>query len=185
MVQSNRFCHFGGSSLGSAPGGGGRPARAEAGEPSTPRRWSARAADPSDFEAWDGLFVAYCDFYARPATAEHRRRVWSWIEAGAVRCLVVVPSGEAEGRAVGIAHVRPCPSALRGATTGYLDDLFLDPAARGGGAFEVLLGAVRELAATEGWEIVRWITAADNDRARAAYDRVATRTDWVTYQLDA
>jgi hypothetical protein len=31
--------------------------------------------------------------------------------------------------------------------------------------------------------VIRWITADDNYRARAVYDRVATRTKWVTYDL--
>jgi GNAT superfamily N-acetyltransferase len=68
--------------------------------------------------------------------------------------------------------------------TGYLDDLFVTREARGTGAFEALIDGVRALAAAEGWEVVRWITAADNARARGAYERVSTRTGWVTYQLD-
>ena len=47
------------------------------------------------------------------------------------------------------------------------------------------MDGIGRLAAAEDWPVVRWITAADNDRARAAYERVATRTSWVTYQLDA
>jgi hypothetical protein len=31
---------------------------------------------------------------------------------------------------------------------------------------------------------VRWRTADDNYRARARYDKVATRTMWITYQID-
>jgi hypothetical protein len=30
---------------------------------------------------------------------------------------------------------------------------------------------------------LRWITAADNERAQRAYERVATRTSWVTYEV--
>jgi GNAT superfamily N-acetyltransferase len=166
MVGSNRFCHFGGWS--------GRRA---------PARWTARAAGKGDREAWETLFAGYCDFYERPSTAEQRHRVWSWIESGTIHCLLAVPAA-AGGRAVGLAHVRPCPSPLRGSLTGYLDDLFVAPAARGTGAFEALFGAIRELAAVEGWGNVRWITAADNARAQAAYDRLSERTAWVTYQLD-
>jgi GNAT superfamily N-acetyltransferase len=158
----------------------------------------ARPAHAEDFDAWDQLFAAYCDFYARPSTPEHRRQVWSWIEAGTIHCLVAVPPEGAAapaapaagpesttaGRPVGLAHVRPVLSPLRGAAVGFLDDLFIAPAARGSGAFECLIAAIGGLAAAEGWSQVRWITAADNTRARAAYDRVATKTDWVTYQLD-
>lgn len=182
----------------------------------------ARPARAEDFTAWDELFAGYCDFYARPSTPEHRRLVWSWIEAGTIHCLVAVPvedaaadgsadpgtgagpesepaaavlegsqAGGAEdssaaiaGPAIGLAHVRPMPSPLRGTMTGFLDDLFIAPPARGSGAFECLIVAIGDLAEAEGWPQVRWITAANNARARAAYDRLATKTDWVTYQLD-
>jgi GNAT superfamily N-acetyltransferase len=189
MIGSNRFCHFGGWS---DPESSRRRtkqqrgSRAEEGE-----SWVARPARVEDFDAWDELFAGYCDFYERPSTPEHRRLVWSWIGAGTIHCLVAVPADPAtpptdpgEARAVGLAHVRPMPSPLRGATSGFLDDLFIAPAARGAGAFECLIAAIRDLAAAEGWPNVRWITAADNLRARSAYDRVATKTDWVTYQLD-
>lgn len=170
MTSSNRFCHF-----------GGWKARTPAAS-ATP--WTARAARPEDFEAWEELFAGYCEFYERPTTAAHRRLVWSWIEAGTIHCLLAVPAATASPRAVGLAHLRPAPSPLRGALTGFLDDLFVAPAARGTGAFDCLMAAARELAAAEGWAQVRWITATDNLRAQAAYDRVAVRTDWVTYQLD-
>jgi GNAT superfamily N-acetyltransferase len=170
MTRSNRFCHFGGWSDREPSG-------------SNPE-WRVRPALREDFDAWSELFAGYCDFYERPSTAEHRRRVWSWIEDGTIHCLLAVPTGGASDRAVGLAHVRPMPSPLRGTTTGFLDDLFVTPAARGTGAFECLMSAIRDLAAAEGWPQVRWITAADNARARSAYDRVAKKTDWVTYQLD-
>ena len=34
-----------------------------------------------------------------------------------------------------------------------------------------------------GHTLVRWITADDNYRGRAVYDRVATRTMWITYDI--
>ena len=179
MIGSNRFCHFGGWSDRRPSAAGSEPASPKAGAGDA--RWSVRPARAEDFDAWGELFGGYCDFYERPSTPEHRRRVWSWIEAGTIHCLLAVP---AAGQPVGLAHVRPMPSPLRGGTVGFLDDLFVSPAARGTGAFECLIDAIRDLAAAEGWPQVRWITAADNARARSAYARVATKTDWVTYQLD-
>jgi GNAT superfamily N-acetyltransferase len=196
MVGSNRFCHFGGWSdrgqvsgagsrgTGGRPSGGtgGRPSGASTGEETG--GWSVRSAGPEDREAWADLFVSYCDFYERPSTAAQRERVWGWIEAGTICCLLAIPAGSTREPAVGLAHVRPTPSPLRATFTGYLDDLFVAPAARGTGAFDALVGGIRALAGERGWETVRWITAADNARAQAAYERVATRTEWVTYQLD-
>lgn len=184
MIGSNRFCHFGGWS----------DPKPSAGGDARPSRWHVRPARTEDFDAWEELFAGYCDFYERPSTPEQRRLVWSWIEAGTIHCLLAVPAAEEAATAetgsaaarhpVGLAHVRPVLSPLRGATVGFLDDLFVAPAARGSGAFECLMAAIRDLAAAEGWPQVRWITAADNARARSAYDRIATKTGWVTYQLD-
>ena len=49
---------------------------------------------------------------------------------------------------------------------------------------DALSAAISDEATCRGWSVVRWITAADNHRARAAYDRVATATPWVTYDMD-
>lgn len=187
MIGSNRFCHFGGwpgrrSPVVPRPAAPGE-ARSR-GSGAGGERWTTRPAGADDFGAWEELFAGYCDFYERPSTSRQRREVWSWIGAGTIHCLLAVPADPSGGRAVGLAHVRACPSPLRGSMTGYLDDLFVAPEARGTGAFEALIAGVRDLAAAEGWPAVRWITAADNARARSAYERVSTRTDWVTYQLD-
>jgi sugar lactone lactonase YvrE len=48
-----------------------------------------------------------------------------------------------------------------------------------------LLGALRGIARGRGWETIRWITADDNHRARTLYDKHATRTWWVTYDMAA
>jgi hypothetical protein len=42
---------------------------------------------------------------------------------------------------------------------------------------------MRSMAAERGWPVIRWTTADDNYRARSKYDRLATRTMWVTYDM--
>ena len=46
-----------------------------------------------------------------------------------------------------------------------------------------MIEAVRAVAEQRGWSVVRWITAENNYRARSLYDRVATKTPWVTYDI--
>jgi GNAT superfamily N-acetyltransferase len=142
--------------------------------------WRVRAAVPGDFDRWRELFEGYCDFYQiEPPDVGV---VWSWIHdpASPVECLLAVDAGD---RAVGLAHFRPFHRPSRAAIGGFLDDLFVDPAVRGGGAADALLLALKRLAAERGWNVVRWITADDNHRARAKYDQYATRTMWVTYDM--
>jgi ribosomal protein S18 acetylase RimI-like enzyme len=74
-------------------------------------------------------------------------------------------------------------SPLRGGDIGFVDDLFVDPEARGGRTGEALIEAVAAIAAERGWPVVRWITADDNYRARALYDRLAKKTPWNLYEL--
>ena len=72
---------------------------------------------------------------------------------------------------------------LRGSISGYLDDLFVAPEVRSTGVVDALFEAIDALALERGWDVVRWTTAEDNHRAQAAYERVATRTTWVTYDM--
>ena len=139
---------------------------------------------PEDWGAWRRLYQGYADFYRVPMDDAIAGRLWGWIHdpAHAVEAFV---ARDAAGVPVGLAHFRAMPRPLAGSEIGFLDDLFVDPAHRGGGVGEALMSAVAAEAARRGWAKVRWITAEDNARARALYDRVATRTAWVTYEMPA
>jgi len=138
-------------------------------------------ARPQDEPRWRELYQGYAAFYSVPLTDADYRRVWSWIHdpARETRCLLARDAG---GRPVGLAHYRAYDAPLRG-TSGFLDDLFVDPAVRGGGAADALLTALRRIAAEEGWAVIRWNTAEDNYRARALYDRHAEKTVFLTYSM--
>ena len=72
---------------------------------------------------------------------------------------------------------------LSATTGGYLDDLFVDPQMRGKRVADALIAAIAEEGRRRGWSVIRWITAEDNHRARATYDRVAKLTPWRTYDI--
>lgn len=129
---------------------------------------------------WDRLYAGYAAFYKIDQTQEMRDRVWNWISEGRIICLMAL---DASGRPVGIAHVREFVRPLMSTLGGYLDDLFVDPAARGTGVVDDLFEAMKGLGRQRGWSVIRWITREDNYRARAVYDRIATKTNWTTYDL--
>lgn len=134
-------------------------------------------------QRWQELYAGYCAFYSVELGEADYDRVWGWIHdpERETRCLV---ARDADGVPVGLAHFRAYDSPLRG-TSGFLDDLFVDPARRGSGAADALLAALARIAADEGWATVRWNTAENNYRARAVYDRHAARTVFLTYSMDA
>jgi GNAT superfamily N-acetyltransferase len=136
-----------------------------------------------DFADWRRLFEGYATFYKRPMDDAIAGRVWGWIHdpAHGLEALVARDPG---GRVVGLAHFRAMPRPLTGSLAGFLDDLFVDPGLRGQGVGRRLIEAVAGTGRERGWTILRWLTADDNYRARGVYDRVATRTLWITYQID-
>jgi GNAT superfamily N-acetyltransferase len=150
-------------------------------------RWKVRPVRDDEFDAWTRLFRAYADFYKWPTSDEHQRRIWSWIhDDRAVEALVAVrvdDAGREVGAPEGLAHLREWVRPLRGAVCGYLDDLYVDPSVRGSGAVESLYAEMTRIARERGWAVIRWTTADDNYRARSVYDKVATRTTWITYDM--
>ena len=135
----------------------------------------------TDRADWEPLYRGYADFYRVEMTDATLNTVWGWIHDDANPFFGLI-ARDADDRAVGLMHCRQMPSPLRGALVGFLDDLFVDPAARGRGVVGELYRALDALAREQGWPFVRWITAEDNYRARAVYDRLSARTHWVTYQ---
>lgn len=140
-----------------------------------------RPLSQSDKADWERLFKGYADFYGVEQTPAMRETVWGWLHdpAHGSNCLVA----EQAGKVIGFTHYRPFVSTLRAITNGFLDDLFVDPAARGSGAAQALIEAVSAVGREKGWGVIRWITADNNYRARGVYDRLATRTPWVTYDI--
>ena len=87
------------------------------------------------------------------------------------------------GDAVGIVHWLSHPATWSIAPYTYLEDLFVAPDARGTGAGRALIDHVVAWAREAGHVKVYWLTKADNRTARALYDRVATDTGFVHYQV--
>ena len=149
--------------------------------------WKVRHVRDDEFDAWTRLFRGYADFYNWPTTDDHQRQIWKWIhEDHSVEALVAVPvddAGNETDRPAGLAHLREWVRPLRGVVCGYLDDLYVEPAVRGRGAVDALFAEMRRIASERGWAIIRWTTADDNYRARSFYDKVATRTTWITYDM--
>ena len=140
-----------------------------------------RRVAEADRAGWDRLYAGYAEFYGVEQTPAMRDRVWGWIHDPAHEVEGFV--AERDGDLVGLAHVRAFARPLSATVGGFLDDLFVAPEARGTGAAEALIRAVAEQGRERGWSVIRWITAGDNVRARRLYDRLATQTPWVTYDL--
>lgn len=147
----------------------------------TPRPLEIFAPGPAERAEWERLFHGYAAFYKVAITPESTAATWAWLQDPAHPVQGAV--ARRDGALVGLTHYRAMPNPLRGVEFGFVDDLFVDPAARGGGIGEALIGHVSAVARARGWPKVRWLTGDDNYRARTLYDRLATKTWWNLYEL--
>jgi GNAT superfamily N-acetyltransferase len=132
------------------------------------------------------LIRGYCDFYAvDPPDARLREMS---------RALIADPEHEGfqliarngDGRAIGFATVFWTWSTSSASRIGVMNDLFVHPDARGGGAADELIAECARLAREHGARTLEWETARSNARAQKVYDRVGgTRDDrWLAYSIE-
>ena len=136
---------------------------------------------PDDRARWRELYRAYAEFYCEAVTDTQLDLMWSWV-TDPDHDVSALLARDPSGNAVGLAHYRPYYRPLAATVAGHLDDLFVEPAARGKGAVDALLEAGDRPSARLERDPLD-ITADDNYRARSTYDQVAERTTWVTYDM--
>ena len=141
-----------------------------------------RRPQDTDRADWERLYAGYAAFYQVEQTDAMRARVWGWIHDHEQEVEAYVAQDDS-GALVGFTHFRPFARPLAAAVGGFLDDLYVTPEARGSGAARALIEAVAEEGRARGWSVIRWITAEDNARARALYDKLARATAWKTYDI--
>ena len=134
--------------------------------------------DESD---WRRLWSAYLEFYESSVAEEVYRSTFARLldparpEQNGLLAL-------RDGQAAGLVHYIFHPHNWRLEDVCYLQDLYTDPAFRGGGVGRALIEAVYEAADKRGAPSVYWLTQDFNDTARVLYDRVANLTPFIKYQ---
>ena len=144
---------------------------------------TVRPVAKRDRQDWDTLFKAYCKFGGDQQTAGMRDRVWDWIHDETAQTTCFIAAHDA-GDVIGFVHFREYERPMPATKGAYIDDMFVSPSARGKGVVDQLIGSVGEYAKKQGLDVVRWMTSDTNYRARSVYDRHATKSNWITYQLD-
>ena len=134
---------------------------------------------PADEADWRRLWTGYTTFYEADVPEDVTAETWRRIIArdttvfGRVAC--------EDSQVIGFTNSVLHPGTWSKEPICYLEDLFVDPAMRGRRIADVLIEALAAIGREKGWGVIRWITADDNYRGRGVYDRLATRTMWITY----
>ena len=86
-------------------------------------------------------------------------------------------------RPVGFAHYYFHPSTYSIADACTLEDLYVSPQARGQGIGSALVGVVAARARKLGAPALNWKTRSSNEAAISLYERLASRTDFLSFRL--
>ena len=135
-----------------------------------------------DYCDWYKYWQAYLSFYKTSLTEEVTQATWAKI----LDSNVPIYGFGAFDRTnlVGIAHVVLHPNTWNTTDCCYLEDLYVDGAARGLGIGRALIEKVYQFAEVHNCNRVYWVTDTDNENARYLYDKLARETDVVQYRKD-
>lgn len=88
---------------------------------------------------------------------------------------------EVDGQPMGLAHYLFHRHCWKVENVCYLQDLYVDPAARGTGLGRALIEAVYAAADANGTPAVYWLTQHFNETGRRLYDRIGKLTPFIRY----
>jgi GNAT superfamily N-acetyltransferase len=136
----------------------------------------------TDFDDWNPLWQAYLVFYKSTLPDD--------VTSAAFARMVdpAAPTGgflarDANGQAVGMVKWIDHPTNWALGNSCYLQDLYVSQAGRGLGTGRALIEAVAAAARTRGCARVYWQTHESNETAMLLYDKVATKSGFLVYNL--
>jgi ribosomal protein S18 acetylase RimI-like enzyme len=140
-----------------------------------------RKIELSDNPSWQELFFDYLKFYETSPGDVNTELVWQRLTSPDTEIQGLV--AESNGEVVGIVHFHYQLSTWTDTFDCYLEDLYVAEEARGNGAARALIQAVKELATERKCSKLFWITRESNSTARKLYDKVATLSDFIRYEV--
>jgi ribosomal protein S18 acetylase RimI-like enzyme len=140
-----------------------------------------RKIELSDNPSWQEIFFDYLKFYETSPGDVNTELVWQRLTSPDTEIQGLV--AESNGEVVGIVHFHYQLSTWTDTFDCYLEDLYVAEEARGNGAARALIQAVKELATERKCSKLFWITRESNSTARKLYDKVATLSDFIRYEV--
>ena len=141
-----------------------------------------RAAIAQDEAQWRVLWQRYNVFYHAPDLPEAATNAtWARIldTQSAIGCIVAEDNGKLLGFINYVIH----PRTWDARDACYMEDLYVDEAARGKGVAKRLCADLKALCVQEGLSRIYWHTQEGNATARRLYDAIGTKDDFVHYVM--
>ena len=142
---------------------------------------TVRPLKAEDKSRWLELWNGYLTFYETSLSSEQTELTWNRLMDSNYGVFGLM--AEKDGAMVGITHFMFRPSTWAPKDYCYLEDLFVDPTVRGGGAGRALISRVIEVAKEHGAGRVYWTTKESNAQARILYDSFIKVSEFVQYRF--
>ncbi|MFN7103952.1 MAG: GNAT family N-acetyltransferase [Pseudorhizobium sp.] len=143
---------------------------------------TVRAARPEDETRWRELWADYLAFYKLgldPAVTDA-----TWQKAIGDRSAIFMRVAELDGQVVGFSLSLTHEGTWIHNLECYLEDLYVDAAARGRGVGRALLDDLVALCRQNNWSRLYWHTAEDNKTARKLYDSYVETDGHIRYRIE-
>lgn len=139
-----------------------------------------RLAQAKDEARWRKLWAGYLKFYRASVPEDVTANTWASIlnPKSNIDALVA----EKDDEVIGICNYLFHDSTWSTKPICYLQDLYVDPEKRGGGAAKALILACEEKAKEKGAFRVYWQTQEYNGAARSLYDTITPRSSFIVYR---
>jgi GNAT superfamily N-acetyltransferase len=142
--------------------------------------YKIRPLRQTDEAEWRRLWTDYLAFYKTTVPEEVYASTFARLLGDDPQDFSALVS-EGDTGLLGLTHYLFHRHGWKIENTCYLQDLFVDPAARGTGLGRALIEAVYEKADAAGAPSVYWLTQDFNHEARLLYDRIAKVTPFIRY----
>ncbi|MBN8633042.1 MAG: GNAT family N-acetyltransferase [Rhodobacterales bacterium] len=139
-----------------------------------------RPLRPEDEASWRRLWALYLAFYKTEVPEAVYVSTFARLLGDDPQDFSALVA-EVDGQPMGLTHYLFHRHAWKIENVCYLQDLFVDPAARGTGLGRKLIEAVYARADAAGSPAVYWLTQDFNHEARQLYDRIAKVTPFIRY----
>jgi GNAT superfamily N-acetyltransferase len=134
----------------------------------------------ADEKRWRELFSGYVKFYRANVPESVTAQTWAKFHDAKsdMACLVA----EKDGQVIGLCHYLFHQSTWSDRPYCYLEDLYVDPEARGSGAAKLLILACESEAKKREAVRLYWHTQEYNAAARSLYDSIMPRSSFIVYR---
>ncbi len=130
------------------------------------------------------MLRAYCDFYRVDPPDDRLLALATTLIENPDEGVQLIARGD--GTPLGFATIYWTWQTLHAGRVGVLNDLYVQPVARGSGTGRALIERGLQLCRERGAEKLVWETALDNATAQRLYDGIgASKSTWLSYELDA